>query len=602
MGKYRLYSLALLSLSCAGTIGPTAFAETASGLPVVEILGRRYYVYEVKKGDSLFGISRDFNWNDSELQRLNPGAMADLRRDMKIYYPVDFKPEGNDSPTARVNENLCSPGEKSDKVEKYVIKKGDTLYRLASDNKTTVAAILKLNPGVSEHNFRAGATILIPAAGTGVQMISSVTDETRLEGFDVYRATKEDTWVSVARRFGISVESLRKSNPGVDKIRNKLYLTIPRLKTVEVERIVENKDPREQSPEGVRNIYEEIHGISPDLNDYTVKVALVMEEPAEMRNLEYTRGFLTGINSLKNSGYKIHFKIVDGMRPAEDVITELDGFKPSMVISLSEKKFPESLAEYGEVSRTPVVNALDARDTTYLENPYVVQLIAPSDIFNAGVARWFRENYGERRLVFTGACDQNDQLADALRADWKSRPLTVTEEDLQSLVSDENDGLLLYGSMVKKAEVSKFLAAVKKLRDENPLADITVLGRPNWIVYDESLSGPMHEVETLIPSRFYMNSESMDSKRFAIEYKSLFDREPARSFPVYSALGYDTAKYFIKSFGDSKGDFNTFTRSDESVQSDFEMRRQDNWTGIVNPIVYVVRFSPEDVVDRIIVE
>ncbi len=602
MGKYRLYSLALLSLSCAVTIGPNAFAETASGLPVVEILGRRYYVYEVKKGDSLFGISRDFNWNDSELQRLNPGAMADLRRDMKIYYPVDFKPEGNDSPTARVNENLCSPGEKSDKVEKYVIKKGDTLYRLASDNKTTVAAILKLNPGVSEHNFRAGATILIPAAGTGVQMISSVTDETRLEGFDVYRATKEDTWVSVARRFGISVESLRKSNPGVDKIRNKLYLTIPRLKTVEVERIVENKDPREQSPEGVRNIYEEIHGISPDLNDYTVKVALVMEEPAEMRNLEYTRGFLTGINSLKNSGYKIHFKIVDGMRPAEDVITELDGFKPSMVISLSEKKFPESLAEYGEVSRTPVVNALDARDTTYLENPYVVQLIAPSDIFNAGVARWFRENYGERRLVFTGACDQNDQLADALRADWKSRPLTVTEEDLQSLVSDENDGLLLYGSMVKKAEVSKFLAAVKKLRDENPLADITVLGRPNWIVYDESLSGPMHEVETLIPSRFYMNSESMDSKRFAIEYKSLFDREPARSFPVYSALGYDTAKYFIKSFGDSKGDFNTFTRSDESVQSDFEMRRQDNWTGIVNPIVYVVRFSPEDVVDRIIVE
>ena len=568
----------------------------------MEILGRRYYVYEVKKGDSLFGISRDFNWNDSELQRLNPGAMADLRRDMKIYYPVDFKPEGNDSPAARVNENLCSPGEKSDKVEKYVIKKGDTLYRLASDNKTTVAAILKLNPGVSEHNFRAGATILIPAAGTGVQMISSVTDETRLEGFDVYRATKEDTWVSVARRFGISVESLRKSNPGVDKIRNKLYLTIPRLKTVEVERIVENKDPREQSPEGVRDIYEEIHGISPDLNDYTVKVALVMEEPAEMRNLEYTRGFLTGINSLKNSGYKIYFKIVDGMRPAEDVITELDGFKPSMVISLSEKKFPESLAEYGEVSRTPVVNALDARDTTYLENPYVVQLIAPSDIFNAGVARWFRENYGERRLVFTGACDQNDQLADALRADWKSRPLTVTEDDLQSLVSDGNDGLLLYGSMVKKAEVSKFLAAVKKLRDENPLVDITVLGRPNWIVYDESLSGPMHEVETLIPSRFYMNSESMDSKRFAIEYKSLFDREPARSFPVYSALGYDTAKYFIKSFGDSKGDFNTFTRSDESVQSDFEMRRQDNWTGIVNPIVYVVRFSPEDVVDRIIVE
>ena len=187
-----------------------------------------------------------------------------------------------------------------------------------------------------------------------------------------------------------------------------------------------------------------------------------MEEPAEMRNLEYTRGFLTGINSLKNSGYKIHFKIVDGMRPAEDVITELDGFKPSMVISLSEKKFPESLAEYGEVSRTPVVNALDAREIQLILKIRMWSSLSPRPTYSmqewhAGSGR-ITEN---AELAFTGACDQNDQLADALRADWKSRPLTVTEEDLQSLVSRRNDGLLLYGSMVKKAEVSKFLAAVK---------------------------------------------------------------------------------------------------------------------------------------------
>ena len=602
MGKYRLYSLALLSISYAGAIGSMAFADTASGLPVVEILGRRYYVYEVKKGDSLFGISRDFNWDDAELQRLNPGALTELRRDMKIYYPVDFPPKDNGAGTVQSTDCLNTADKRSDKVEKYVIKKGDTLYRLASDNKTTVAAILKLNPGVSEHNFKAGATILIPAEGTGVKMVKNIIDETALDGFDTYQATKEDTWTSVARRFGMSVESLKEANPGVDKIKNKLYLTIPRFKTVEVERIVENKDPREESAEGIRDIYEEIHGIAQETDQYRVNLALVMAEPTEMRSLEYTRGLLTGVNSLKNSGYKINFKVVDGSRPAEDVITELDGFKPSMVISLSEKEFPESLAEYGETSRTPIVNALDAKDVTYLENPYVVQLIAPSDIFNAGVARWIRENYGDRKLVFVGADDPNDQLADALRADWKKRPRTVTEDLLQSLIMDDTTGLLLYGSMVKKGEVSKFLAAIKKLREENPLVDITVLGRPNWIVYDESLAEPMHAVETLIPSRFYMNPESMDSKRFSIEYKALFDREPAKSFPVYSALGYDTAKYFIKSFGDTKGDFNAFSRSSESVQSDFEMRRQNNWTGIVNPLVYVVKFTPYDTVERIIVE
>ena len=65
------------------------------------------------------------------------------------------------------------------KVEKYVIKKAIHYIDSHPTTRPLSPQSLKLNPGVSEHNFRAGATILIPAAGTGVQMISSVTGRTR---------------------------------------------------------------------------------------------------------------------------------------------------------------------------------------------------------------------------------------------------------------------------------------------------------------------------------------------------------------------------------------------------------------------------------------
>ncbi len=54
-------------------------------LPVVEILGKNYYVYEIKKGDSLFGISRAYGWDYDQLQQLNPKAVSPLQKGMERY-------------------------------------------------------------------------------------------------------------------------------------------------------------------------------------------------------------------------------------------------------------------------------------------------------------------------------------------------------------------------------------------------------------------------------------------------------------------------------------------------------------------------------------
>ena len=72
-------------------------------------------------------------------------------------------------------------------------------------------------------------------------------------------------------------------------------------------------------------------------------------------------------------------------------------------------------------------------------------------------------------------------------------------------------------------------------KSDNPLAEIKVLGRPNWIVYDESsMEEKFHAAEVLVPSRFFYDRSSDESRRFVTYYKSLFDRTPAKSFPMQS--------------------------------------------------------------------
>ena len=74
---------------------------------------------------------------------------------------------------------------------------------------------------------------------------------------------------------------------------------------------------------------------------------------------------------------------------------------------------------------------------------------------------------------------------------------------------------------------------------------------------------------------------------------------PAKSFPMYSTMGYDEAIYFIPSWVEVGGDINDLKESRNSVQSDFSFIRPENWSGLYNPLVYLVRFSPLGTIEKL---
>jgi len=97
----------------------------------------------------------------------------------------------------------------------YIIKSGDTLYKIAAANNTTVAAILSANPGINPENLAIGQTICIPQPGQPQEQQPQLPASTCPIGTSPYEVKSGDTLAAIALRFNTTVDSILIANPGV---------------------------------------------------------------------------------------------------------------------------------------------------------------------------------------------------------------------------------------------------------------------------------------------------------------------------------------------------------------------------------------------------
>lgn len=127
-----------------------------------------YYV--VKKGDSLWSIAKKYNMTVDELKSINnlKSNLLSIGQRLKIK-------ESND------NQNI------------YIVKKGDTLYKIANMYKTTVDNLKALN-NLKSNILSIGQKLIVPSKNK------------------IYIVQKGDSLWSIARKYGTTVDSIKKNN------------------------------------------------------------------------------------------------------------------------------------------------------------------------------------------------------------------------------------------------------------------------------------------------------------------------------------------------------------------------------------------------------
>ena len=124
--------------------------------------------HTVKKGDTILALARREQATVAQIERINrfSAKTKKLRLGETIFIPINTKKK--QPPSRRVakvqkKNNKVVQKKSLDKANKnfHVIKKGDTLYSLASQNNTTVAKIKEMNKISQSKRLKLGQKILL---------------------------------------------------------------------------------------------------------------------------------------------------------------------------------------------------------------------------------------------------------------------------------------------------------------------------------------------------------------------------------------------------------------------------------------------------------
>lgn len=638
MKRYRISILISLSIIFS-------FPLIISGedrLPVTEIKGNQYYVYEVKKGESIYGIARKQGWDLDLLVSLNSNIADRLAKGDKLYYPVEnateeikedevpkeikeFEPirhtvkKGETVysisrqynipletiyslyPTAKYGVKVGEVLEFQQNPEKvsggyyfYTVKDGDTLFSLARSYDTTVEDILKSNPGVSEKNFKSGNTIRIRPGISRDNTYKEIVTEEKVTGFDTYKVKKDDTWTSIAQSTGVEEDVLKDVN-GENSLKQNENIAVPVISAVEVEKEIAPEDPRELSNEGIREIYDSIHGTESDVRTLErINVALLLDDPSSKKDIDFTRGFLIALKEKGKTPYKVDLKIFDGRVATSQLQNELEDFEPHLVVATADKAFPLFLADFGNTTGAEIVNVFDVRNDLYTDNASMVQLLPPSSIMNDNIADRLIKDYTGYRFIIVGE-DETDGVASSLIAMLDENDLSKMQlSDFLESTIDDDAKIVVYSTGSKKEEVADLLQGIENLKESSPFADVILVGRQNWVLLNDDFADKFSQYGLILPSRVWLDTDSREWNNFQGEYMTFFGSEPVKSFPNFAASGYDTANFFIeavvKNAGDSNRGFKTV--DSKSLQTRFNLKRVNNWGGFVNVASCLLKYSP----------
>lgn len=576
------------------SIFSTAFSQSRD-YPKVTQNGKDFYLYEVKKNDGLYRISRKFKVSQEEILKYNQHAIAGISKGIKLMIPIQ---EPKFTATGPAN-NLTS----------HIVKSGETLYSIAQRYNVSANEIWDLN-AESRNGIKAGMSLTIPAPK---EKSSTSIASQRTSSLDTHTVLPKETLYSLSKKYKITIKELKKLNPELSN-----GLKIGQVIRISSNNVVPEKASsfRVETPIktnlGTSIQPSAIHKLN-TTEKTIIKVALLMPFMLENTNkqdatidkfIEFYEGVLLAVDQLKEENISIELITYDTEKTPEKIRDVLKANyttlkKVDLIIGPAYSNQVNVVSEFAQANYIPLIVPFSPRIKSIDTNPFLFQNNTPHNKQFVEASRLFIKEFSNKNIIII---DFNNDTEDAgsefvlflkvflERENIPFKEIRFTVENYANIKYSMKDSIenIVVFSTEKSNIIRDLLPKMKAINTAT--TPISVFGFSAW-----------NKTIKTYPSTYYYSSFFVDRKsKFNGVYRNKFRQEfgyPSyTTTPRFDLLGYDITHYFVSAISNyGKLFISTLDnhQQTQALQSKFKFVKQTEG-GFLNTGVQLIHYTDKD--------
>ncbi len=607
--------------------------------------GKIYYVHIVKAGQTLYSIARAYNVSEKEILIENPGITSDLaigqilkipsdpssafsvdtgeiheeqnkhilkrgetlysisrRYDCTIEELLQLNPDLdiNDIP---VGQEIILPGqdtvrnELSFDEEGYLfhkVKKGETLYSIARYYNVSVREIRSVNTELGWGGPRSGDVLRIPQPSTTVSEIFAPEP--------LYADSAMEKADTLAIEPSYTYEELKDEDVDPERMYNIAFL---------VPFDYSEQEPLDSLLKDVRSAIQR--------ERIRENYRMDQKKPKSVNFLEFLEGSLIAIDMLTDAGVKIDLKVYDtkkSMARTREILDEPGFSETDLIVGPFFSYNLEVVSEFSKKERIPIVTPFYSNDTLLKENPYLFQ---PTPCYKteyksnaAFIGRLYNNNL---ILVHQGDSSRMEQIAFYKKELFKELEKYSAVETVmfkEVVINDGNtEGLIhslnpeIENLIILPSDDEAFASMVaSRLFYELKNYDIEVFGSSYWVGFNNIEISYIHALDLKISHTHWYDYTDKSLLAFLKKFRKNYINEPesyTRLGYNYGVVGYDLSLFFISALQKHGSAFllHLDDHDHDSMVLEYDFKRASPVGGYENRAVNYYNFSENLEVNQI---
>lgn len=549
-----------------------------------------FAAHEVKKGETLYSISKQHNVSADEIVKLNPDAKEGVKIGQILIIPPTYA-----NTTAPVDNTT-----KKSELKTHIVKKGETVYSISKQYGINQDALISRNPGIDKE-LQEGKMLIIPPVFQSNSFVEP--EQNQAPSHKIHIVKQEETIFGICKQYQITQEDLIKANPDVaNGLMAGKILRIP-LNSTEIAEI--------NTADSISTSLEKVFNSEPKTS---IECALALPwnfakvtETSKIdanteKFIEFYNGMLLAADTLRKTGLNINLRVYDSGKTdaeAQTLVSYNELKSMDFIIGPAYQSQIKTMADFALANNVKLVIPFTSKSEEVKSNASIFQINAPQNESAADVALQIAQNFKDYNVVIVSFSDPkyNDKAvwADTLKFTLdamgvKNKDVVFSNYTELKKTVDKKKKNLIFPVTTNQVALNQILPIINMLKAKE--TEIAVFGFNEWQNYN-SISKELFHYDTYFTSPFFIDFKSEETIKFLRKYRAYYNAEPTNSHPMYAILGYDMMMYFCESMQKYGHDFEWALDkiAPSTLQSDFKFNRVGETGGFINSRHFIIENS-----------